>query len=350
MGAALLAERRPAARGSAAEATTRWMNGYRYDFEKPIAELERRLQETRKAPDAEQQRDTLRALEVQLEQLKRNVYGNLTPWQRVQLARHPQRPYTLDYVSALFSDFIQLRGDRLFGDDRALVGGVGKLDGRACMIIGHQKGRDTKENLMRNFGSAHPEGYRKALRLMQLGEKFHLPVFIFIDTPGAYPGIGAEERGQAHSIAHNIREMARLRTPLYICVIGEGGSGGALGIGVGDWVAMLENAYYSVISPEGCAAILWRDRARAPEAAAALKLTSNDLLQLGVVDELIDEPLGGAHRDPPAVVQRLKASLLRFLKLTDGLPLETLLERRYERFRRIGVFSSQQQSVLSPPA
>ena len=326
------------------------MNGYRYDFEKPIAELEHRLQETRKAPNAEKQRETLRALEVQLEQLKRNVYGHLTPWQRVQLARHPQRPYTLDYVSLLFSDFIQLRGDRLFSDDRALVGGIGKLDGRACMILGHQKGRDTKENLMRNFGSAHPEGYRKALRLMQLGEKFQLPVVIFIDTPGAYPGIGAEERGQAHSIAYNIREMARLKTAVYVCIIGEGGSGGALGIGVGDWVAMLENAYYSVISPEGCAAILWRDRARAPDAAAALKLTATDLLQLGVVDEAIEEPLGGAHRGAELAAQRVKASLLRFLKLTDGLPADTLLERRYERFRRMGAFSSQQQNLLTPPA
>ena len=251
------------------------MNGYRYDFEKPIAELEHRLEEAKASPDRDKRQEELKGLEAQLEQLKRTIYGNLTPWQRVQLARHPQRPYTLDYVSRFITEFIPLHGDRLFSDDRALVGGVGKLDGRPCVVLGHQKGRDTKENLMRNFGSAHPEGYRKALRLMRLAEKFHLPVLIFIDTPGAYPGIGAEERGQAHSIAYNLREMARLRTSLYICVIGEGGSGGALGVGVGDWTAMLENAYYSVISPEGCAAILWRDRARAPEAAAALKLTSN---------------------------------------------------------------------------
>ena len=326
------------------------MNGYRYDFEKPIAELEHRLHEVQKAPSREKHPEVIKTLEVQLEQLKHKIYTHLTPWQRVQLARHPQRPYTLDYIAALFTEFVQLHGDRLFGDDRALIGGLAKFEGRGCIVLGHQKGRDTKENLMRNFGSAHPEGYRKALRLMQLGEKFHLPVFIFIDTPGAYPGIGAEERGQAHSIAYNIREMARLRTPIYICVIGEGGSGGALGVGVGDWVAMLENAYYSVISPEGCAAILWRDRARAPEAAAALKLTSNDLLQLGVVDEAIEEPLGGAHRGPEMAAQRVKASLLRFLKLTDGLPLDTLLERRYERFRRIGVFSTQQLSSVSPSA
>jgi acetyl-CoA carboxylase carboxyl transferase subunit alpha len=321
------------------------MNGYRYEFEKPIAELEHRLQEAQRSADRHRHPDTLKSLEVQLEQLKRKVYGALTPWQRVQLARHPQRPYTLDYVSLLLSEFFQLHGDRCFRDDRALVGGIGKLEGRACVVLGHQKGRDTKENLMRNFGSAHPEGYRKALRLMRLGEKFRLPVLIFIDTPGAYPGIGAEERGQAHSIAHNMREMARLKTPIYICVIGEGGSGGALGVGVGDWIVMLEHAYYSVISPEGCAAILWRDRARAPDAAAALKLTSSDLLQRGIVDEVIDEPLGGAHRDAEFVAQRLKASILRFLKLTEPLPIETLLERRYERFRRIGVFSSQQLSV-----
>ena len=327
------------------------MNGYRYDFEKPIAELEHRLQEAQKAPDRERHPETVRALEAQLEQLKRKVYGNLTPWQRVQLARHPQRPYTLDYTALLLNGFIRLHGDRLFSDDRALVGGIGTLEGRSVVVVGHQKGRDTKENLMRNFGSAHPEGYRKALRLMRLAEKLHLPVLAFIDTPGAYPGIGAEERGQAHSIAYNMREMARLKTPIYICVIGEGGSGGALGIGVGDWVAILENAYYSVISPEGCAAILWRDRARAPEAAAALKLTANDLLRLGIVDEAIEEPLGAAHRDAEIVSQRLRASILRFFKLTDSMPLDTLLQHRYERFRKIGAFTSQQiPTVNASPA
>ena len=316
------------------------MNGYRYDFEKPIAELEHRLQEAQKAPERASHPEATRTLEVQLEQLKRKIYGNLTPWQRVQLARHPQRPYTLDYVSLLLSEFQPLHGDRYFGDDRALVGGLAAFEGRPCLVIGHQKGRDTKENLMRNFGSANPEGYRKALRLMRLAEKFHVPTLVFIDTPGAYPGVGAEERGQAHSIAYNLREMARLKIPIYICVIGEGGSGGALGVGIGDWVAMLENAYYSVISPEGCAAILWRDRARAPEAAAALKLTSSDLLQLGIIDEAIEEPLGGAHRDPELVAQRLRASILRFLKLADTMTIDALLQRRYERFRRIGVFSS----------
>ena len=326
------------------------MDGYRYDFEKPIAELEHRLREAEKSVDRTKHPETLRTLEAQLEALKRKVYGTLTPWQRIQLARHPQRPYTLDYISLLMSEFTQLHGDRLFGDDRALIGGVVKFEGRPCVVLGHQKGRDTKENLMRNFGSAHPEGYRKALRLMQLAQKFHLPTVIFIDTPGAYPGIGAEERGQAHSIACNMREMARLRMPIFVCVIGEGGSGGALGVGVGDWIAMLENAYYSVISPEGCAAILWRDRARAPDAAVALKLTANDLLGLGIVDEVIEEPLGGAHRDPELVAQHLRAALLRFLRLADTTPVEALLQRRYERFRRIGTFASQRQTVLTPAA
>ena len=325
------------------------MNGYRYEFEKPIAELEHRIQEARKAPDHDKRAEAIKALDAQLEQLKQRVYGDLTPWQRVQLARHPQRPYTLDYISLIMSEFVPIHGDRLFSDDKALVGGVAKLEGRSCVVLGHQKGRDTKENLMRNFGSAHPEGYRKALRLMQLGEKFGLPVVILIDTPGAYPGIGAEERGQAHSIAHNMREMARLQTPIYLCVIGEGGSGGALGVGVGDWTAMLENAYYSVISPEGCAAILWRDRARAPDAAAALKLTAKDLLQLGIVDEMLEEPLGGAHRDPEFVAQRLRASLLRFFKLVEATPREALLDRRYQRFRRIGVFTSQPAAPSTIP-
>ena len=326
------------------------MNGYRYDFEKPIAELEHRLRQLQQTGEADRHPEARKALVAQLEQLKRKVYGELTPWQRVQLARHPQRPYTLDYIGLLLGDVVRLHGDRLFSDDRALVGGLGTFEGRSCLVLGHQKGRDTKENLLRNFGSAHPEGYRKALRLMRLAEKLRLPVLIFIDTPGAYPGIGAEERGQAHSIAENMREMARLKTPIYICVIGEGGSGGALGVGVGDWVAILEHAYYSVISPEGCAAILWRDRARAPDAAAALKLTAQDLLQFGIVDEMIDEPLGGAHRDPELVAQRLRASILRFLKLTDGLPADALLARRYERFRKLGVFSSQQVPSVTPTA
>ena len=313
---------------------------YRYDFERPIAELTSRLTTLRKGTSATPEAATIRSLEAQLEQLKRHVYGNLTAWQRVQLARHPLRPYTLDYISLIMSEFMELHGDRLYGDDKAMVGGVARLNGQRLLILGHQKGRDTKENLMRNFGSAHPEGYRKALRLMRLAEKCHLPVVIFIDTPGAYPGVGAEERGQAHSIAHNMREMARIKTPIFICVIGEGGSGGALGVGVGDWIAMLENAYYSVISPEGCAAILWRDRAKAPEAAEALKMTAKDLLSMSLIDEVIDEPLGGAHHDPAAVAKRIKETCLRFVKSVEGLSPETLLQRRYERFRRIGVFTT----------
>ena len=319
---------------------------YRYDFEKPVAELDRRLREVRKAGDADKQTATIRALEGQLEQLKRKVYGGLSAWQRVQLARHPLRPYTLDYIRLIMGEFLELHGDRLYGDDKALIGGITHLAGRACLVLGHQKGRDTKENLMRNFGSAHPEGYRKALRLMQLAQKYRLPIVVFIDTPGAYPGVGAEERGQAHSIASNLREMSRIRTPIWICVIGEGGSGGALGIGIGDWVAMLDNAYYSVISPEGCAAILWRDRAKAPEAAEALKLTAKDFHGLGLVDEILSEPLGGAHHDQEMVAQRMKEAILRFWKTADSLSLDELLRRRYDRFRRMGIYTAQLSSTV----
>ena len=322
------------------------LNGlYRYEFEKPIAELERRLHELRKGHS---EPSDVRGVETQLEQLKQHVYAHLTAWQRVQLARHPLRPYTLDYIALILHNFLELHGDRLFGDDKAMVGGFAQLEGRAVLVIGHQKGRDTKQNLMRNFGSAHPEGYRKALRLLRLAEKRRVPVVVLIDTPGAYPGIGAEERGQAHSIAYNMREMARIRTPIFLCVIGEGGSGGALGVGVGDWVAMLENAYYSVISPEGCAAILWRDRAKAPDAAAALKMTAQDLLKLGLIDEMIDEPLGGAHHDPARVAQRIKDALVRFLASVEGLPADELLRRRYERFRRIGVFTTDTPASPTP--
>jgi acetyl-CoA carboxylase carboxyl transferase subunit alpha len=320
------------------------MATYRFEFEKPLAEIEQRLQELDRSGGRQKQPDVVKGLEQQLEQTKRKIYGNLTPWQRVQLARHPLRPYTLDYIAALMTDFIPIKGDRLFGDDRAMVGGIAKIEGRPCMVIGHQKGRDTKDN----FGSAHPEGYRKAMRLMRMAEKYKLPLCIFVDTPGAYPGIGAEERGQAHSIAYNIREMGRIKTPIFICVIGEGGSGGALGVGVGDWVCMLDNSYYSVISPEGCAAILWRDRARAPDAAEALRLTSSDLLRFGIIDEAIEEPLGGAHTDPELVAQRLRASWLRFLKLSSTWSNEVMLQRRYERIRRIGAFEERPAAVSGP--
>lgn len=320
------------------------LNGlYRYDFEKPVAELEHRLGEARRASHRDPA--AIHALEIQLEQLKRKIYTKLTAWQRVQLARHPLRPYTLDYVERIMTDFVELHGDRLFGDDKAIIGGLAKLEGQRVMVIGHQKGRDTRQNLMRNFGMANPEGYRKAIRLMRLAEKAHVPIVVLIDTPGAYPGIGAEERGQAHSIAYNLREMSRIKTPIFLCVIGEGGSGGALGIGVGDWVAMLEQAYYSVISPEGCAMILWRDRAKAPEAAEALRLTAHDLLRLGLIDEMLDEPVGGAHHDPAAVAQRIKASILRFFKSVEGLPTEEVVSRRYARFRRYGVYTTDPPSV-----
>ena len=321
-----------------------------FDFEKPILEIERRIEDLEKfqqkaGVDLSEQIAKLR--EDKTVRMK-EIFSNLTAWQRVMLAREPNRPDAMDYIATIFDDFLELHGDRAYGDDKALVAGFARIGGRRVMLIAQRKGKNTKERVAANFGSPHPEGYRKALEKMKLAEKFHLPVITLVNTPGAYPGIGAEERGQAHSIAYNMREMARLKTPIYICVIGEGGSGGALGIGVGDWMAMLENAYYSVISPEGCAAILWRDRARAPDAAAALKLASSDLSQLGIVDEAIEEPLGGAHRDPELIAQRLRASILRFLKFVESMPVETLLTRRYDRFRKIGVFSAQQHALLSP--
>jgi len=310
------------------------------DFEKPITELERKIQELKRFI-AEKKIDLsseVKKLEDKLEHLKKDTYTNLSPWQRVQLARHPKRPYTLDYISLIMSDFIELHGDRLFGDDKAIVAGFAKLEGEKIMVIGHQKGRDTKENLKRNFGCAHPEGYRKALRLMKLAEDFNLPVAIFIDTPGAYPGIGAEERGQAQAIATNLREMAGIAIPIVAIVIGEGGSGGALGIGVADRVYVLENAYYSVISPEGCAAILWKDSTKASEAAEALKLTAQDLMQLKVIDGIIPEPLGGAHQDPQFTAEKIKEVLFREFKELKGFKKDQLLDLRYKKFRKIGVF------------
>lgn len=265
---------------------------------------------------------------------------NITAWQRIQIARHPKRPYTLDYIHSMMTDFVELHGDRLFGEDKAIVAGLAKLNGKKILVIGHQKGRDTKENLMRNFGSAHPEGYRKAVRLMKLAEKFNLPIVIFIDTPGAYPGIGAEERGQAYSIAYNLREMAQISVPIIVFVIGEGGSGGALGIGIGDRVCVLENAYYSVISPEGCAAILWKDRTKAPLAAEALKLTAKDLLSFGIIDEVIEEPEGGVHNDPTATALCIKEKIKRYLDELASLTKEELLRLRFEKFRKIGVFEN----------
>jgi acetyl-CoA carboxylase carboxyl transferase subunit alpha len=309
------------------------------DFEKPIVELEKKIQEL-KHFIAEKKIDLsseVRRLEDKLEHLKKDTYTNLTAWQRVQLARHPQRPYTLDYVNMLMSDFIELHGDRSFADDMAIVCGLAKLDNQKIVIIGHQKGRDTKENLKRNFGCAHPEGYRKALRVMQLAEQFDLPIVIFIDTPGAYPGIGAEERGQSQAIALNLREMMQISVAIIAIVIGEGGSGGALGIGVADRVCVLENAYYSVISPEGCAAILWKDGAKASEAAEVLKLTAPDLLKLKVIDQIIPEPLGGAHRDPQKMAQNLKEVLIEDLKELKAQDKQELLKLRYRKFRDMGI-------------
>jgi len=309
------------------------------DFEKPIVELEKKIQELEhfisdKKIDLSSE---IRRLEDKLEHLRKETYGNLTAWQRVQIARHPQRPYTLDYINMLMSDFIEIHGDRSFADDKAMVCGFAKLGNQKLVVIGHQKGRDTKENLKRNFGCAHPEGYRKALRVMQLAEKFNLPMVIFIDTPGAYPGIGAEERGQAQAIALNLREMSAIAVPIIAIVIGEGGSGGALGIGVADKVCVLENAYYSVISPEGCAAILWKDGSKAPEAAEVLKLTAQDLLKMGIIDEIIAEPLGGAHRDPQKTAETLKEMINRNLQELKALNKDSLLKLRYKKFREMGM-------------
>lgn len=316
------------------------MNGL--DFEKPIIELENKIQELK---DLTSQKKInlsaeIRRLEEKLGHLKVDIYNNLTAWQRVQIARHPSRPYTLDYINSIMSDFLELHGDRSFADDKAIVGGLALLEQQRVVVMGHQKGRDTKENLMRNFGCAHPEGYRKALRLMKLAEKFNLPIVIFIDTPGAYPGVGAEERGQAQSIALNLREMTSVTVPILAVVIGEGGSGGALGIGVADMICVLENAYYSVISPEGCAAILWKSGSKAPEAAEVLKLTANDLLRFGIIDEVIPEPLGGAHRDPEKMCSTLKDVIQKRVKELLALPKSELLRARYKKFRNIGRFLS----------
>lgn len=313
------------------------------EFEKPIAELEAKLQELI-SQSAESDLDfnpEVLAMRQKIERTRREIYQNLSPWQRVQIARHTARPYFLDYVRAFCHHFIELRGDRRFGDDPSMPGGLAHIGPHKCVVIGQQKGRNTKENIERNFGCPHPEGYRKALRLMRMAEKFRLPIVCFIDTPGAYPGIGAEERHIAEAIAVNIRDMMLLRTPIIAAIIGEGGSGGALGIGVADRVLMLENAYYSVISPEGCAAILWKHRRHAPEAAAALKLTAQDLLQLGIIDEVVPEPLGGAHHDPPVAAHNLESALLRALDALANEPADSLLPKRYAKFRAIGIFTEE---------
>jgi len=320
---------------------------HQLDFEKPIIELQRKLDELKKHPETiglnfDQE---VAQIEKKIAETRRQIYSNLTPWQRVQLARHPKRPFTLDYFSSTFTGFSEIHGDRLFAEDRAVVGGFAKLGEHKVLVVGTQKGRDTKENIRRNFGSAHPEGYRKALRLMRLADKFALPIVTLIDTAGAYPGIGAEERHIAEAIAVNLREMMLLEVPIIAVVIGEGGSGGALGIGVADRVLILENAYYSVISPEGCAAILWKERAAAEKAAAALKITAKDLLELGLVDEIVSEPLGGAHNDPKATADTLKQQLLKNLETLKQLSTGERLKVRYAKFRAHGHFTEKQKAA-----
>src|SRR5450756_1922488 len=315
---------------------------HQLDFEKPITELQNKLQDLRTHPQKHSLgisfEEEIQIIEKKLEETRRQVFLNLTAWQRVQLARHPRRPYTLDYFEKTFSDFEELHGDRMFAEDRAMVGGFARLGNHRVLVIGTQKGRDTKENILRNCGSAHPEGYRKALRLMRMAHKFGLPIITLIDTAGAYPGVAAEERHISEAIAVNLREMMMLEVPVISAVIGEGGSGGALGIGVADRVLVMENAYYSVISPEGCAAILWKDRANAGKAAAALKITAKDLLHLKLVDEIIPEPLGGAHRDVEGTAANLKMHLLRHLEDIQALTTTDRLKKRYEKFRAHGHF------------
>ena len=322
---------------------------HQLDFEKPIVELQRKLEELTKHRDTHSigidfDEEIVR-MEEKIAETRKQIFSNLTAWQRVQLARHPKRPFTLDYLSSTFSDFQELHGDRLFANDRAVVGGFARLGGHRVVVIGTQKGRDTKENIRRNFGSAHPEGYRKALRLMRLADKFGLPIVTLIDTAGAYPGIGAEERHIAEAIAVNLREMMLFEVPIIAVVIGEGGSGGALGIGVADRVLIFENAYYSVISPEGCAAILWKDRAAAPKAAAALKITAKDLLELGLADEVVLEPLGGAQNDFATTAASLKGQLLANLGTLKSMSTSERLKARYAKFRAHGRFIEKQPAA-----
>ncbi len=311
------------------------------EFEQPIAELQAKIEELRLVGNDNEIniQEEIERLEGKSRSLTESIFSNLTPWQISQLARHPLRPYTLDYVARIIDDFEELHGDRAFADDKAIVGGLGRIDGRPVMLIGHQKGRDTKEKIGRNFGMPRPEGYRKALRLMRMAERFGLPVLTFIDTPGAYPGVGAEERGQSEAIARNLFEMAGLRAPIVATVIGEGGSGGALAIGVADRLMMLQYSTYSVISPEGCASILWKDAEKAPLAAEAMAITSKHLKDLKLVDEIVPEPLGGGHRDPDTVARNLKQALLAALDTVTDVPIERLLEQRYERLMSYGVVS-----------
>ncbi|ADC61642.1 acetyl-CoA carboxylase carboxyl transferase subunit alpha [Allochromatium vinosum] len=310
------------------------------DFEQPIAELEAKIEELRLVghDNALNIQEEIERLQSKCRTLTESIFTSLTPWQISQLSRHPQRPYLLDYVRRIFDEFHELHGDRAFADDHAIVGGLARLDGRPVMAIGHQKGRDTKEKILRNFGMPRPEGYRKALRLMETAERFRMPILTFIDTPGAYPGVGAEERGQSEAIARNLREMSRLRTPILSTVVGEGGSGGALAIGVGDWLGMLQFSTYSVISPEGCASILWKSADKAQLAAEAMAITSDKLMEQGLVDEIIEEPLGGAHRNPDAMARTLKQALLARLETLDKIDMDALIAARYKRLMGFGRF------------
>jgi len=311
------------------------------DFEQPLLDLETRIAELAARDETPALREEIARLEDRLTRLRQKTYAGLTAWQRTQLARHPRRPHARDFYRLLFDDFIELHGDRVYGDDAAIVGGLARFEGRSVVVVGHQKGRETREKIARNFGMPHPEGYRKALRLMELGEKFGKPVLTLIDTPGAYPGIGAEERGQAGAIARNLQVMTALRVPVIAVVTGEGGSGGALAIGVANRVLMLEHAIYSVISPEGCAAILWNDAAKAPEAAELMRITAPDLLRLGVIDGIVPEPPGGAHRNWEAAAAGLREALRQSLAALGDKTPETLISERHDKFRRIGVFEEQ---------
>jgi acetyl-CoA carboxylase carboxyl transferase subunit alpha len=315
---------------------------YTLEFEKPLAELERQIDELKRISGERgiDVTEEIGTLEAKLGARRDEIYRNLTPMQRVQVARHPRRPYTLDYLSSIFTDFIELHGDRLFRDDPAIVGGWARINRQSVMVIGHQKGRDTKENIKRNFGMPHPEGYRKALRLMQAAARFHAPIITLIDTPGAYPGLGAEERGQSEALARNILEMSALATPIISVVIGEGGSGGALALGVADRVMMFENSVYSVISPEGCAAILWKDATQRERAAEALKLTADDLTRLGLVDEIIAEPLGGAHFDPESTGEALREALIKALAELNKVRPEKLVKRRHDKYAAMGSYAN----------
>ncbi|MBX3437971.1 MAG: acetyl-CoA carboxylase carboxyltransferase subunit alpha [Planctomycetaceae bacterium] len=318
-------------------------------FERPIAELEDQLEKLEAQPHPTPAvKDAVRQMRVQINRMKREVYEHLGAWEIVQVARHPQRPQTLDYLELIFDEFVELHGDKAYGDDRAILTGFARLDDRKVMFIGQQKGRNLKERTEHNYGMAHPEGYRKALAKMQTAAKFNLPIVCFIDTAGAFPGVGAEERGQAYQIAFNLREMSRLATPIVCVVIGEGGSGGALGIGIGDHIAMLQFSYYSVISPEGCAGILWKHQKYADKAAQALRFTAADLKEFGVIDEIIEEPLGGAHRNHRQMAMTLKGSLVQAIRSLSKLGKSELLDHRYTRFRRIGVFDEQAASDAAP--